>query len=135
MPGLMSLLVIFSQMPSIISCVTINSLIINVTGCLVTLPAGSFATKFTVYVPGVFRLTPRVSSDKLTTTIAVRCAADDAYYWALQFGGIVEVLQPQKLRERLRATAEEMVMRYTKSDSDKYSEAIRNAQNSDNSSV
>ena len=71
----------------------------------------------------------RISYDKLTTTIAVNCAEDDAYYWALQFSGIVEVLEPQNLRERLRVAAEELAMRYMNGDGDKYNEALRKSEN------
>lgn len=67
----------------------------------------------------------RISYDKLTTTIAVSCAEDDAYYWALQFSGIVEVLEPQNLRERLRVAAEELALRYMSSEGDRYNEALR----------
>lgn len=68
-------------------------------------------------------------NDKLTTTIELRCNQDDAYYWALQFSSIVEVLEPQELRERLRAAAEELTLRYMSSDSDRYEEALRNSEN------
>lgn len=64
-------------------------------------------------------------SDKFTTTIELRCNQDDAYYWALQFSGFVEVLQPQELRERLRAAAEELTYRYQSGEGDRYNEAIR----------
>lgn len=67
-------------------------------------------------------------SDKLTTTISLRCNQDDAYYWALQFSSIVEVLEPQELRERLRAAAEELTLRYMSSESDRYEEALRNSE-------
>ncbi len=71
----------------------------------------------------------RVSYDKLTTTISLLCNENDAYYWALQFSGIVEVLEPQNLRERLRVAAEELAMRYMNSDGDKYNEALRKSEN------
>ena len=64
-------------------------------------------------------------SDKLTTTVSLMCNEDDAYYWALQFGGIVEVLEPQELRERLRVAVEEMAMRYSNSDMDRYNAELR----------
>ena len=67
-------------------------------------------------------------SDKLTTTIELRCNQDDAFYWALQFSGIVEVLAPQALRERLRVAAEELLFRYTSSDTDRYEEALRKSE-------
>lgn len=67
----------------------------------------------------------RISYDKLTTTIAVNCAEDDAYYWALQFSGIVEVLEPQNLRARLRVAAEELTMRYSGKAGDRYEKALR----------
>lgn len=66
-------------------------------------------------------------SDKLTTTIELQCNPDDAYYWALQFSGVVEVLEPQSLRERLRAAAEELALRYVSSEGDRYEEALRRA--------
>ena len=70
----------------------------------------------------------RISHDKLTVTIAVNCAEDDAYYWALQFCGCVEVLEPQELRERLRVAAEELAFRYMSSDGDRYNEALRKSE-------
>ena len=69
-----------------------------------------------------------ISYDKLTTTISVNCAEDDAYYWALQFSGIVEVLEPQELRERLRVAAEELMFRYMSREGDRYNEALRKAE-------
>lgn len=68
-------------------------------------------------------------NDKLTTTIELRCNQDDAYYWALQFSNIVEVLEPQELRERLRAAVEELTLRYMSSESDRYAEALRGSEN------
>ena len=68
-------------------------------------------------------------SDKRTTTISVNCNPEDAYYWALQFGGCVEVLEPQELRERLRIAVEEMSMRYLDGNKDRYFEAIRKSEN------
>lgn len=64
-------------------------------------------------------------SDKRTTTFSVRCNEEDMYYWALQFGSCVEVLEPQRLRERLRVAVEEMAMRYQNGNADRYNEALR----------
>ncbi len=49
---------------------------------------------------------------------------DDMFYWALQYGTIVEVLEPQTLRDRIRIAVEEMAMRYLQSDGDRYEEAV-----------
>lgn len=78
----------------------------------------TFGEKFSVY-----------GSDELTTTIRIDCNLKDAYYWALQYSGIVEVLEPQELRKRLRDAAEELVSRYMSSDGDRYDEALRKSEN------
>lgn len=49
---------------------------------------------------------------------------DDMFYWALQYGTIVEVLEPQSLRDRIRIAVEEMAMRYLQNDGDRYEEAV-----------
>ena len=49
---------------------------------------------------------------------------DDMFYWALQYGTIVEVLEPQTLRDRIRIAVEEMAMRYLQNDGDRYEEAV-----------
>ena len=43
--------------------------------------------------------------------------------------GIVEVVEPQNLRERLRVAAEELAVRYMNGDGDKYNEALRKSEN------
>ncbi len=71
-------------------------------------------------------------SDRKTTTLAVKCNENDAYYWALQFGSCVEVIEPQSLRDRLRFAVEEMAMRYLGRDGDRYGEALKNMENNGN---
>ena len=49
---------------------------------------------------------------------------EDMFYWALQYGTIVEVLEPQSLRDKIRIAVEEMAMRYLQNDGDRYQEAL-----------
>ena len=46
--------------------------------------------------------------------ISVRCNEEAIFYWALQYGPYIEVLEPASLRERLYHTAEEMAEKYHK---------------------
>ena len=58
-------------------------------------------------------------------TISVNCNETDAFYWAMQFGQIVEVLSPQSLRNSIRTAVEELSFRYLQRDGDRYAEAIK----------
>ena len=64
--------------------------------------------------------------------IKVKSNENDVYYWALQFGEIAEIVEPQDLRDRIRTTVEELSMRYLQSEGDRYEEAINNAKYSGN---
>lgn len=55
------------------------------------------------------RITP---ADDNTVEVSVRVNLDAMFFWAMQYGLHTEVLQPDCLRERLRAAAEEMGRRY-----------------------
>ncbi len=59
--------------------------------------------------------------------VKVICGELDMFYWAIQYGGFVEVLKPQSLREKIRIHIEGLAFNYKMKDGDKYSEAIRNA--------
>lgn len=58
-------------------------------------------------------------------TIEVSCNKEDGFYWAMQNGGTVEILEPQELRDQIRDAVEGMAMRYLQRDGDRYTEAIR----------
>ncbi|MCH5344271.1 MAG: WYL domain-containing protein [Acetatifactor sp.] len=53
-------------------------------------------------------------------TIVVRARVNEnaMYYWALQYGEIVEVLKPDKLRERLRHGTEQLLNKYVQNKKD-----------------
>lgn len=51
----------------------------------------------------------------------------DMFYWAIQYGGYVEVLKPQSLREKIRIHIESLAFNYKAREGDQYSIAIRNA--------
>ena len=57
--------------------------------------------------------------------VQVTCGELDMFYWAIQYGGIVEVLKPQSLREKIRTHIEGMTFKYKGADGDKYTEAIK----------
>ena len=58
-------------------------------------------------------------------TIGVKCTIKEAYRWALEHAAFVEVLSPQTLRDKIRASVEELTMRYSGKDGDKYEKALR----------
>ncbi|MBR2871642.1 MAG: WYL domain-containing protein [Clostridia bacterium] len=60
-------------------------------------------------------------------TVKVTCGELDMFYWAIQYGGFVEVLKPQSLRDKIRVHIESLAFNYKAKEGDKYSEAIRNA--------
>ena len=66
-------------------------------------------------------------SDGDYTIVKIACTIEDAFRFAVQYGGQVEVLKPQKLRNAIRTHVEGMAMKYYNFDSDRYSEAIRKA--------
>lgn len=45
-------------------------------------------------------------------TFKIFCGEHDAFHWAMQFGAYVEVLSPQKLRNRIRNHVEGMAIKY-----------------------
>ena len=54
------------------------------------------------------------------------CAGElDMFHWAIQYGGFVEILKPQKLRDEIRYHIECMMFNYFRGDGDRYTEAIR----------
>lgn len=60
-------------------------------------------------------------------TVQVTCGELDMFYWAVQYGGFVEVIKPQSLREKIRIHIERMSFNYKVREGDKYSLAIKNA--------
>lgn len=44
--------------------------------------------------------------------VELSCNVNDFFYWALQFGPSVEVLEPESLRSRLRDAAKEIYLKY-----------------------
>lgn len=68
-----------------------------------------------------------ISETEEFITVKVTCGELDMFYWAIQYGGYVEVLKPQSLREKIRIHIESLAFNYKAKEGDKYSEAIRNA--------
>jgi predicted DNA-binding transcriptional regulator YafY len=46
--------------------------------------------------------------------VALHCNEDAMFYWALQYGPYVEILEPESLRERLKSAAQEMYKKYAR---------------------
>ncbi len=53
-----------------------------------------------------------ISEEQNTVTLKVLCGELDMFYWAVQYGGFVEVVSPQKLRNDIREHVEKMSARY-----------------------
>lgn len=49
-----------------------------------------------------------------TLTVRIKVNENAVYYWALQYGGVAEVIKPDKLRGRIRDGLQEMLDRYMK---------------------
>ncbi len=60
-------------------------------------------------------------------TLSVSVSEEDAYVWALQNGDVVEILEPQSLRDRIRMAVGKMRRKYLKTDADAYGEAVASA--------
>lgn len=58
----------------------------------------------------------------------LRCGELDLFYWAIQYGDMVEVVKPLTLRDKIRTQIEGIRLKYQSTDSDRYSEAIRTAE-------
>ncbi len=67
-------------------------------------------------------------SDEEYAVVTLRANLEGMYYWALQYGNNVEVVEPQVLRDRIRETVTSMANKYSITDDDKYSMAIKEAQ-------
>lgn len=65
-----------------------------------------------------------VNAENGELEIWIHSNLDDIYYWALQYGNHVEIIEPQELRDRLRNTVKAMSYSYLSTDEDKYSRAI-----------
>ena len=65
-----------------------------------------------------------INTDDDTVEILLKSSEDDMYYWSLQYGDYVEILEPQELRYRIRNTVETMAKAYLATDEDRYQKAI-----------
>lgn len=63
-------------------------------------------------------------SDDRSFDILLRAGLEDVYDWALQNGDCVEVLEPQKLRNRMRGTASLLKKKYLSNRDDRYALAL-----------
>ena len=54
------------------------------------------------------------TEDEKQILITLRCNEDSMFYWALQYGPYVEVLEPESLRTRLKKAIFEMNNKYKK---------------------
>jgi len=53
-------------------------------------------------------------ADEEEVTASVRVSEDAMFYWALQYGENIEVLEPDKLRERIKAAVKSISKKYEK---------------------
>lgn len=53
-----------------------------------------------------------IDEDNEYVTISIKANENAVYYWALQYGEIVEVIAPERFRERIRCGLEKMLERY-----------------------
>lgn len=60
-----------------------------------------------------------LSEDEDNIILGIYAGEIDAFYWAVQFGGFVEVLNPQNLRDKIRHHIEGMVFNYQRGDGKK----------------
>ena len=77
-----------------------------------------FGDKFTV---------SKADSDEEYAVVTLSANLDGMYFWALQYGNNVEVLEPQELRDKIRESVTVMNLAYSITDEDKYSIAIAEA--------
>ena len=77
------------------------------------------------YFGDEFKIT---NNDKETVDITLKSNQDDIFYWALQFGNCVEIIEPQELRDRIRDTVERMSRTYLHSKEDRYQKALKTAE-------
>ena len=54
------------------------------------------------------------NEEEKTITVQVNCNLYAMFYWALQYGSCVEVLEPAELRERIKDAVEDMKNKYSK---------------------
>ena len=55
---------------------------------------------------------PIEKEDGGTILVKVSCAEEALYRWAMLYGGEVEILEPENLRERVRKTVTQMMETY-----------------------
>ena len=68
-----------------------------------------------------------IKNEENYVTYEVTSGELDMYYWAVQFGGVGEVLSPLSLRKKIREHIEGMLIDYKKRKNDRYYEEIRKA--------
>jgi predicted DNA-binding transcriptional regulator YafY len=49
-----------------------------------------------------------------TIEVSLHCNEDAMFYWALQYGPYVEIIEPQSLRERIKHAVQEMSKKYAR---------------------
>lgn len=69
----------------------------------------------------------KAESDEEYAVVNLRANLEGMYFWALQYGANVEILEPQELRDKLRETVASMTNKYSITDDDKYSVAVSEA--------
>ena len=53
-----------------------------------------------------------LSRNEKELIVRLKCSEDAFFYWAMQYAGGVEVLEPASLRDRLRKSAQQMLAKY-----------------------
>ena len=69
----------------------------------------------------------QVDEDSNNYYIELKTNENDAFYWALQFSEVAEIIKPESLRERIRNAIEELRVRYSELDTDKFATALDSA--------
>lgn len=59
-----------------------------------------------------------ISEDNEFVTIRIQANSNAVYYWAIQYGGVVEVIEPTDLRERIVKGIKEILSKYEREDLD-----------------
>ena len=73
-----------------------------------------------------FSVSPKIGDDD-KVEVTLKTNINGFYYFALQYGDSVEVLEPQKLRDKIRKAVRHMVQTYSITNEDIYSEALKSA--------
>ena len=54
-----------------------------------------------------------LAQDNDGSTVQLTCNLNAMYYWALQYGHLVEVLEPAELRAEIKEAVDEMAKKYS----------------------